>query len=112
MASVYVSITGLRIKAFWHLPTFWHYAVPAMIQAKAEEGCLQADARTINGVKHTRTAWVDEAAMRAFLYKGAHLDAIRAFRKIATGKTFGAEMQDIPDWPTVHQMWRDRGRDY
>lgn len=110
--TVYVSITGLRVKAFWHLPRFWRLAVPAMAQAKAAEGCLQADAKTINGVKHTRTVWVEEAAMRAFLYSGAHMDAIKAFRKIATGKTFGSEMPEIPDWETVHQMWRDRGRDY
>ena len=36
----------------------------------------------------------------------------RAFQRIATGKTFGAEMAEMPDWETLHQLWRSDGRYY
>ena len=46
--------------------------------------------------------------MRDFIHSGAHLNAIRAFGKIATGKTFGFETDEIPDWDAVHRLWLDR----
>ena len=50
--------------------------------------------------------------MRAFIYSGAHKKAIKAFRSIATGKTFGFETATIPGWDEVHGLWRERGREY
>ncbi len=109
---IYVSITGLRLKRFWHRPVFWRLARASMEQALRTEGCLIADARTINRVHHTRSAWSSRAAMLAFLHNGAHLEALRAFRRIATGKTFGAPMAELPDWPEVHEIWCEYGRQY
>ncbi len=83
--SVYVSITGLRVRRFWHVPTFWRYAVASMAQAQKADGCLGAAAKTINGIHHTRSVWRDREDMRAFLDKGPHQDAMKLFPRIATG---------------------------
>ncbi len=107
---VYVSITGLKVRHFWQVPTFWRHAMASMAQAKSAPGCLQAEARTINGVHHTRSVWESEAAMRAYLTTGAHLKAMKLFRRIATGKTLGFETEDVPDWGDVHKLWSERGR--
>lgn len=109
---VYVSITGLRIKQFWHLPVFWRLASASMAQARRAPGCLSVEARTIDGVHHTLSAWSDEDAMRAFLHTGAHLKAIKAFHRIATGRTFGVEMSEVPGWEVVHEIWQKHGRAY
>jgi len=108
---VYVSITGLRVRAIWHLPRFWRYAIASMQQAQAASGCVSAGARTINGVHHTRSVWTSREAMRDFLHSGPHLAAMQDFHKIATGKTLGFEATEVPDWSQVHQLWLDRGRD-
>lgn len=109
---LYVSITGLRLKRPWHVFRFWRHAVAAMRQAQRAPGNLQASAKTIAGVRHTLTVWESKAAMRAFLYSGAHKKAIRAFPAIATGKTFGFEGDRVPNWDEVHRLWQERGRDY
>jgi len=109
---VYVSITGLQIRAFWHAPMFWWHAVRSMSQARNADGNISADARSINGVHHTLSVWRDKAAMRAFLTSGAHAKAMKSFRSIATGKTLGFETNDPPSWADVHEIWRTRGRDY
>ncbi len=54
---------------------------------------------------HTLSVWTDEPAMRAFLVAGAHLQAMRAFRSIATGRTLGFRTTRVPDWPAVHARW-------
>ncbi len=82
----------------------------SMVQARSAPGNLSADARTINGVHHTLSVWTDKDAMRAYLTAGSHLEAMRLFPSIATGKVVGYLAQQAPDWSEVHAMWLERGR--
>ena len=109
--SVYVSITGLRVRRFWHVPMFWRHAIASMAQARKADGCLGASAKTINGIHHTRSIWRDREDMLAFLGNGAHLEAMKLFPRIAKGKTLGFEATEVPDWDEVHRLWRTQGRE-
>ncbi len=109
---VYVSITGLRLKTPFHAAWFWWHAIRSMMQAQGAPGNLRAEARSIAGVQHTLTVWIDRAAMRRFLITGAHARAMRVFPRIATGATFGFETDSVPDWADVHRQWCERGVDY
>lgn len=110
--TVYVSITGLRLKSPWQMLQFYRHATPSFRQAREAPGNLRAEVKTIAGVHHTLTVWKDKAAMQAFLYSGPHLGAIKAFSAIATGKTFGYETQNVPTWDEVHRLWKEHGREY
>lgn len=66
--------------------------------------------RRINGVHHTLSVWTDKDAMRAYLTSGPHLEAMRLFPKIATGKVVGYHAKLAPDWSEVHAIWLERGR--
>lgn len=107
---IYVSITGLQLRRVWHIPTFWWHATRSMMQARAAPGNISAEARTINGVHHTLTVWTDRNAMRAYLTAGPHLQAMRLFPRIATGKVVGYVAKQAPDWTEVHAIWREQGR--
>ncbi|MEM1432111.1 MAG: hypothetical protein AAGG09_21855 [Pseudomonadota bacterium] len=109
---MYVSITGLRLHHPLKAPRFWWHAVRAMAQAQADPGCRQVDARKIDGVHHTRSLWESEAAMRAYLTRGAHLRAMKQFRRIATGGTIGFEADALPDWEACRRIWEDQARQY
>lgn len=108
----YVSITGLELKSFKHTIRFWWIAIRSMYQARSAKGNISADARTINGVHHTVSLWDDEKSMREFLVTGAHLEALKAFKHIATGKTFGYIDEKAPDWSEVHELWLNKGKTY
>jgi hypothetical protein len=107
---VYVSITGLELKRAWHAPVFWRHAIASMSQAQQADGCLSADARTINGVHHTLSIWETHDKMLAYLRTGAHLKAMQTFEKIATGKVFGFETDTPPNWSDVHDLWVTQGK--
>jgi hypothetical protein len=107
----YVSITGLRLKGPFAAPRFWWHALRSMAQARSAPGNISVDARNIDGVQHTLTVWTDEAAMRAYLVAGAHMQAMRAFRRIATGKTIGFTTSAVPSWAEARAVWDERGRD-
>ena len=108
----YLSITGLKPKGLFSFLLFWRYAIPSKIQADSAPGILYSKVKNINGIQHTLTAWQSQAHMKNFISKGAHLKAMKIFRKIATGKTLGFETDKIPSWEEVHQLWKDRGKEY
>jgi len=107
----YISITGLRLKSPLATPRFWWHALRSMAQARSAPGNISTDARSIGGVQHTLTVWTDQAAMRAYLVAGSHLQAMRAFRSIATGKTIGYTSETIPSWEEARSIWEERGRE-
>lgn len=59
---------------------------PRHTEARAAEGNICAEARTIDGLHHALSAWVDESSMQAILVNGGHIAAMKAFRHIATEK--------------------------
>ncbi len=108
----YVSITGLRPKNFWSTFMFWRHAIPSKMQADSAAGILFSEVRKINKIQHTLTAWESKQHMIAYIHSGAHLQAMKAFRKIAVGKTFGYESDRIPAWDEVHELWLQNGKEY
>jgi hypothetical protein len=48
--------------------------------------------------------------MRAYLTTGPHLEAMRLFPTIATGKVVGYLTREVPDWSEVHAIWMEQGR--
>lgn len=110
--TVYVSITGLQLKRWWHFFTFLRHTIPASRQARKAEGNLRTELTRVNGVYHTLTVWRSKADMQAYIYSGAHLEAIRAFNRFATGKTFGFETDQPPRLSEVHELWLKHGKEY
>lgn len=108
--NVYISITGLRVRRFYHLPSFWSHALRSMAQARKAPGNLFAEARKIDGIHHTLSVWTDRDAMRAYLTSGPHLDAMRLFPRIAAGRVVGFHAPHAPDWAEVPAIWSERGR--
>lgn len=111
-ARFYVSITGLKPKGLWSAVLFWRFAIPSKMQADAAPGILFSEVKTINKIQHTLTAWESKEQMRAYIHSGIHLKAMKAFRKIAEGKTFGYESDRIPSWDEVHDLWLKNGKQY
>lgn len=50
--------------------------------------------------------------MLAFMKSGVHLKAMKSFRKIATGKTYGYESANVPSWSGAFTLLQSSGREY
>ncbi|MEO1238131.1 MAG: hypothetical protein AAFW64_00425 [Pseudomonadota bacterium] len=112
MSQVYVSVTGLKLNAFWHAPRFWRMAGAAMAAARAAPGNIKAGARTIRGVHHTLSVWEDRDAMVGFVHGPVHARAIEMFPDIAMGKTLGFHADTAPDWETAVARWNAEAKTY
>ena len=49
--------------------------------------------------------------MLEFMRSGAHLKAMKAFHKIATGRTYGFEAEQLPTWPEAMALLKEKGKD-
>lgn len=108
----YISITGLQPRSIWKILPFFRHAIPSRSQALKAPGALFVDVRQVNGVHHTLSAWESREHMKKYIYQGAHLKAIQAFRIIATGKTFGYMGTELPSWDELHERWQKEGKEY
>ena len=108
---VYVSMTGFRPHSLPRLPLFWWRTIRSLRQARRATGNVAVTARIVDGIYHTMTAWSDQASMRRFVASGAHLAAMRDFRKLGSGRTYGCSREDLPDWDTMYELWVRHGRE-
>src|SRR4051812_33993938 len=70
------AITRLRLRSLRFAPLLFWRAFRSLRQARAADGCLASDARTIKArVFWTRTLWRDAAAMRAYMTRSPHRGA-------------------------------------
>ena len=108
---MHISVTGLRLKRWWHAPLFWRHATVSMVDAQAADGNIMAAARTIDGVHHTLSAWESRAKMLAYLRSVRHARAMRRFAGIATGRVCGFEAETVPSWDEALARYVRDGRD-
>jgi heme-degrading monooxygenase HmoA len=110
---VVVSLTGLELKPGWDkLFSFIWHAVGSLNQAKKATGNLHADAFKVGHVYHTCTVWENEDHIKAYIMRGSHKKAIKAFRWMATGKTYRYVGRTLPTPQEVHQLLNEKGRVY
>lgn len=108
---VYVSMTGFRPKGFVQLPAFWWRTITSIAQARQAPGNIAVMLKMVAGVYHTMTVWSDIESMKRFVTSGAHLRAMKDFRKLGSGRTCGCTRETVPDWQDMYEFWRLYGRD-
>ncbi|MFT5579253.1 MAG: hypothetical protein ACI9WS_002012 [Paraglaciecola psychrophila] len=107
----YVSVTGLKAKSFLSTFVFWRHAIPSRAQAKQANGLVFLEVKRVEQYQHTLSVWKNKDAMIAYRDSGAHLVAIKGFRKIATGKVYGFEANSIPSWEVALNLWTANASD-
>lgn len=107
---MYISLTGLKPKSFSAYIRFWFLAIPSFRQAQTAPGNLHCDVRKVKEYQCTITAWESREVMLDYLRSGAHLKAMKAFTKIATGPTYGYESDTIPSWEEAYALLTEKGK--
>jgi len=109
---MYISITGLRPNGIVGTLRFWALAIPSFRQAQQAKGNLFCEVRRIKNYQCTLSAWSSRNAMLDYLRSETHLKAMKAFPKIATGKSYGTEAESVPSWEEAFEALLQKGRDH
>jgi hypothetical protein len=107
---MYISLTGLKPNCFVSYLRFWLLAIPSFRQAQTAAGNLHCDVKKVKEYQCTITAWESREVMLNYLRSGAHLKAMKAFKQIATGPTFGYESDTIPSWDEAYVLLTEKGK--
>jgi hypothetical protein len=107
---MHISITGLKPKGLFGFFKFWSLAIPSFQEAQKAEGILFSEVKRINRYQCTLTAWESRDHMLQFMRNGVHLKAMKAFNKIATGKSYGYESDEIPTWEQAFATLQEKGK--
>ncbi len=110
----FISVTRLRLRSAWYLPKFFWHAFRSSMQARKAPGNLGMDA--LNDAKlafWTKSAWKDEASMRAFMLAGAHRQAMPTLMDICDEASIAHWEQEgdgLPSWTEAHRRLLEGGR--
>ena len=110
----FVSLTRLRIRSIWFLPSFALYTLRSLRQVRRSPGFLSgALLPDRSWTFWTLTAWESQASMRAYITTGAHKQAMPKLMEwcdeasVAHWEQAGA---DLPAWAEADRRMRETGR--
>ena len=110
----FLSVTRLRIRSVRFLPAFLYRSGQSIRQAGQADGNLGVDVlRDAKGVFWTRTAWTDEAAMRAYMMAGPHKAVMPSLMKWcdeASVVHWTTTSNELPSWAEAYERMIAEGR--
>jgi hypothetical protein len=111
---IFISITRLRLRSWRFVPIFFVQAIRSGRQAKAAAGNLGVTVmREGRNVFWTRTAWTDEASMKAYMLAGAHRSAMRELLNWCDEAAMAhwiQESAELPSWQEAYTELMRVGR--
>jgi len=109
-----VSITRLRVRSLRYLPAFLLGSLRSAREAKNASGNLAVSVLSdVNLAFWTRTLWIDELSMRAFMFAPAHRRVMPKLLEWCDEAALAHWLQDSlepPSWPEVHRRLHQEGR--
>ena len=109
-----ISVTRLRLRRWWYLPSFSIQSLRSSRQAAAAPGNLGVRLlRDRANTYWTTTCWQDEASMKAFMHAGAHGKAMRQLLEWcdeAAVVHWSQEGTTLPTWSAAYERLRRDGR--
>jgi len=110
----FVSITRLRVRSWQYLPAFFLAAFRSALQARYARGNLGVSVlREARNTFWTRSLWIDEPAMKAFMVSGAHRPIMRRLLEWCDEASVAHWTEDSaqkPTWEEVHRRMQRDGR--
>jgi hypothetical protein len=109
-----ISVTRLRVRSLYYLPSFVYTAIRIAAQAKDAPGSLGVKVfRDRRNTFWTSTSWESEAAMKAFMLAPPHGPAMRKLMEWcdeAAVVHWTQDSADLPSWTEAHQRMQTDGR--
>ncbi len=108
------SITELRLKNFFSFILFIKHAVRSKVQADTAESVVSVEVKSSGLlIQRTLTVWESEEALKKYVRSGSHLEAMKAFSKIAN-KSYTAkfEVTSKPTWEEAIKYLKTHGREH
>ena len=99
--SMIASITSIQLKSPFKLLAFYRSVLPTVKQLQSGP-CVQFRTKGFWTRHYTISLWNNTEEMRAFATSGAHLDAMKKRKQVATEvRTISIQTDTLPEWKTA-----------
>lgn len=99
---MHITITYVRLKKWWHYFPLSYRAMKITLQMRKEPGLVAMKNTGWGYLHYTLSAWETPEDLKRFARRGAHLDAMKKSRDIASEVgTYTYEGDGLPDWKTA-----------
>ena len=102
---MFISITYIKVKSIWKVPSFFKHVGNINRQIAQAEGVIATRLKGGLSKNYTITAWESKEAMLNFRNNGAHLEAMKATRFISNEyASCHYEADELPGWKEALKM--------
>ena len=106
-----ITITSLRLRHWWDYFRLSLWGLKISQQAKKQKGFLAMRNTGFGYLHFTLSAWKSAADVENFARSGAHLEAMKQSRSLATEiRIYTFTAQEIPDWADAKKRLFEYGR--
>ncbi len=108
---MFVTVTSIKLKSVWLYFKLTYNAMHIVKQCKAETGFIKMK-NTGFGYNHfTLSLWKTEEDLKRFAKSGAHLEAMKLSRSIATEiRTYTYKADEMPAWGEAKTLLAEKGK--
>jgi len=106
-----ITITSLKLKHWWGFFKLSLWGLRIVRQTKTQKGFVEIKNTGFGYLHFTLSVWESEADVKDFARSGAHLEAMKDSRKLATKiRIYTFQSEKIPDWKDAKRRLFERGK--
>ena len=106
-----ITITSLELRHWWDFFKLSLWGLKIVRQTKTQKGFIEMKNTGFGYLHFTLSAWETEADVKNFARSGAHLEAMKQSRKLATEiRIYTFRSDEIPDWKDAKRLLFERGK--
>ena len=106
-----ITITSLELRHWWNFFKLSLWGLKIVRQTKTQKGFIEMKNTGFGYLHFTLSVWETEADVKNFARSGAHLEAIKQSRKLATEiRIYTFHSEEIPDWKEAKRLLFERGK--
>ena len=106
-----IVITSIKLRSVWQYFKLTYLAMHIVKQTKMEKGFLGMKSRGFGKLHFTLSAWESTEDMERFVHSGAHLEAMKHTKELASELRFyNYDAAAMPRWDEAKKLLSENGR--
>lgn len=106
-----ITVTSLRLRRLWGFFKLTYLAMHIVRQTQTQPGFISMKNTGFGYMHYTLSAWESEEDVKRFARTGAHRDAMKFSRSLATEiRIYTFRCDEVPDWKEAKQLLLENGK--
>ncbi len=108
-----IAVTSLKLRRLWGFFKMSYLSMHVVRQTKTQPGFISMKHTGFGYLHYTLSAWKSEEEVKQFARSGAHREAMKFSRSLATEiRIYTFQCDEIPDWKEAKQLLLENGKVY